>query len=75
MLGRQPIQAKLIVNAPGDEYEREADRVAEAVMRAPVTPREAIPGAKGSPMVMIKPGVETAGDGSFEVGDNFAQRL
>jgi len=30
-----PIQAKLIVNAPGDEYEREADRVADAVMGAP----------------------------------------
>lgn len=28
-----PIQAKLVVNEPGDEYEREADRVADAVMR------------------------------------------
>lgn len=29
------IQAKLIVNAPGDKYEQEADRVAEQVMRMP----------------------------------------
>jgi hypothetical protein len=29
------IQAKLTINEPGDEYEREADRVAEAVMRSP----------------------------------------
>src|SRR5258708_743801 len=27
------IQAKLAVNLPGDEYEREADRVADQVMR------------------------------------------
>jgi hypothetical protein len=29
------VQPKLTVNAPDDEYEREADQVAEAVMRAP----------------------------------------
>ena len=29
------IQAKLIVNEPGDKYEQEADRVAEQVMRMP----------------------------------------
>ena len=32
MLGA-PVQAKLTVNAPGDAYEQEADRVAEQVMR------------------------------------------
>ena len=32
------LQAKLTVNAPGDQYEREADRVAEEVMRMPVAP-------------------------------------
>ena len=32
--GRGAIQAKLTVNAPGDEYEQEADRVAETVMRS-----------------------------------------
>src|SRR5688572_3425847 len=29
------IQAKLAVNKPGDQYEREAERVADAVMRMP----------------------------------------
>jgi uncharacterized protein DUF4157 len=30
-----PIQTKLAINKPGDEYEKEADRVAEQVMRMP----------------------------------------
>ncbi len=30
-----PIQAKLAVNQPGDQYEQEADRIAEQVMRMP----------------------------------------
>lgn len=35
-----PLQAKLTVNQPGDQYEQEADRVAEQVMRMPdKTPR------------------------------------
>jgi len=29
------IQAKLAVGQPGDKYEQEADRVADAVMRMP----------------------------------------
>ncbi len=29
------VQAKLVVNEPGDKYEQEADRVAEQVMRMP----------------------------------------
>jgi hypothetical protein len=35
---RSAIQTKLAVNKPGDEYEQEADRVAEQVMRMPVGP-------------------------------------
>jgi len=31
-----PLQAKLTVSEPGDQYEQEADRVAERVMRMPV---------------------------------------
>lgn len=31
------LQAKLTVNEPGDQYEQEADRVAEQVMRMPLT--------------------------------------
>lgn len=30
-----PVQAKLTINKPGDEYEQEADRVADQVMRMP----------------------------------------
>src|SRR5207244_3955184 len=30
-----PTQTKLAINKPGDEYEQEADRVAEQVMRMP----------------------------------------
>lgn len=33
-----PVQAKLVVNPPGDIYEQEADRVAEAVLRMPAVP-------------------------------------
>ena len=34
------LQAKLTVNEPGDQYEQEADRVADWVMRMPdMTPR------------------------------------
>jgi len=32
-----PLQAKLIISAPGDQYEQEADRVAEQIMRMPDT--------------------------------------
>jgi hypothetical protein len=40
MLGRTPVQTRLIVSAPSDKYEREADRVAERATRPPPTPRE-----------------------------------
>jgi hypothetical protein len=50
-LGRVPlhppaagaIQTKLSINKPGDEYEREADRVADQVMRMPDPPPMAAP--------------------------------
>ncbi|NYT08886.1 MAG: hypothetical protein GKC09_02935, partial [Methanosarcinales archaeon] len=35
MLRSGAVQAKLVVNEPGDEYEREADRVADQVMSMP----------------------------------------
>ena len=41
---RQPLQTKLRINEPGDEYEQEADRVAEQVMSMP----EARRGRKGN---------------------------
>src|SRR5438105_6519448 len=37
LLRTHVIQAKLTVNQPGDEYEQEADRIADAVTRAPGT--------------------------------------
>lgn len=42
------IQAKLIVNEPGDKFEQEADRVAETVMRMPDSAVEAT-GVSGKP--------------------------
>jgi hypothetical protein len=42
---QQLIQPHLTVNEPGDPYEQEADRVAEAVMRMPATP--SLPAFKG----------------------------
>src|SRR5579863_628236 len=35
LLARGVVQAKLTVNQPGDAFEREADRVADAVVRMP----------------------------------------
>ena len=35
LLRTRAIQAKLMVNQPGDKYEQEADRVADQVMRMP----------------------------------------
>ena len=69
MLGRMPVQAKLIVNAPGDQYELEADRMAEAVMREPPVT------AHSTVVTMAKPAVEPGGDGSFAASQAFAQRL
>jgi ribosomal protein L12E/L44/L45/RPP1/RPP2 len=42
-VGRLLLQRKLVVNQPGDVYEREADRVADAVMRAPPAVSRAMP--------------------------------
>ncbi|UCF90304.1 MAG: hypothetical protein JSW39_18675 [Desulfobacterales bacterium] len=41
---RDPIQTKLKIGEPGDKYEREADRMADAVMRMP------------DPAIQLKPG-------------------
>src|SRR5215218_8130712 len=41
---RAPVQPRLVVNAPGDEYEREADLIAGQVMRmVDPSPKQAIP--------------------------------
>lgn len=51
LLAVRPIQAKLAVSQPGDEYEREADRVAEQVMSMP-KPRTISAAELGQPMHM-----------------------
>jgi Domain of unknown function (DUF4157) len=69
-----PIQAKLAINKPGDEYEQEADRISEQVMRMPdPQPRaSACDGACGTrqtrqtvqePVPLQKNGVESDGVG------------
>jgi hypothetical protein len=75
LLGSIGVQAKLIVNAPGDRYEREADRVAEQVLRMPAEPREATPAAQDPPAVMTKPAPGPGAAGSFAAGEDFAHQL
>jgi len=41
---REPVQPKLNIGEPGDKYEREADRMADEVMRIP------------DPALQLKPG-------------------
>lgn len=51
LMKSEALQAKLTISAPGDRYEREADRVAEQVMRMPepaVQLEASCPFAKGS---------------------------
>jgi hypothetical protein len=51
------IQPKLAISQPGDEYEREADRVAEQVMRMPTrAPKDerSVPDARSGPTIQRK---------------------
>ena len=50
------IQTKLAINQPGDEYEQEADRVSEQVMRMPEPPTpQAGPDGAGCPECRAQP--------------------
>ncbi len=69
------IQAKLTVNAPGDPYEQEADRVAEQVMRMPTVQREALDEEGDAPQIMTKPLTAAASDSAFETNPEFEQQL
>jgi hypothetical protein len=53
-----PVQAKLVVNEPGDEYEEEADRVADQVMRMPEpqVQRQVEPEEEEEPIQAKRPG-------------------
>ena len=52
LLHARLLQAKLTVNQPGDRFEQEADRVADAVLRMP----EPAPGAHARPALPAHPG-------------------
>ena len=72
------IQAKLTVNAPGDEYEREADRMAEQVMRMPAVPRAVLDEEEhenAKPEVMTGPQPSPEAGGAFAVRKAFERPL
>src|SRR5271166_702056 len=75
------VQAKLTVNAPGDKYEQEADRLAEEVMQKPAGQRaesenEDEEEDEGeTPAVMTKRHPSPAAGGAFEAGEAFEQQL
>ncbi len=74
--GQRPVmQAKLTVNAPGDEYEQEADRMAEQVMRMPAVQREELEGEDETHEIMSKREPAHAAGGAFEAGEEFEQQL
>ena len=59
-LGNQAIQAKMRVNQPGDEYEREADRVADAVTSGRSAPDVSSAGQGDSPLQRAPEAAEQA---------------
>jgi hypothetical protein len=68
------IQAKLMVNAPGDKYEQEADRVAEQVMRFSSVPKETS-GKNNSPEIMKMPRVRSTSESGMAVEEIFERGL
>jgi hypothetical protein len=72
---RSLIQTKLTVNAPGDKYEREADRVADEVMRKPAIRRAVSEDEDETPEVMAMTQASSAAGGAFEAGEAFEQQL
>ncbi len=71
---RPVIQAKLTVNVPGDQYKREADRVAGQVMRMPTVQEEALD-EEDAPEIMAKPLTARASDSASEANPEFEQQL
>lgn len=77
LLDARIVQAKLHVSQPGDTYEREADRVAEQVMRMPAAScGGSCPTCQGpkSPMVQRRAAHDEPGGGAT-IADNFARDL
>ncbi|MEY6434112.1 hypothetical protein ABC977_17040, partial [Thioalkalicoccus limnaeus] len=62
--GDEAVQTKLAVGPVGDRFEREADRIADAAVRAAPPPASAPPpvisglGAQRTPAAPVKPGPE-----------------
>ncbi len=71
---RSLVQAKLTVHAAGDQYEQEADRMAEAVTGMPAAQREELSRAE-KPAVMRMPQPSPAAGGAFEASGAFEQQL
>jgi hypothetical protein len=72
-----PVQTKLTIGAPGDKYEREADRVADQVMRMPETStcpecpeKEEIQTKPMTGRVMRKPETSTCPECPEKEGEN-----
>lgn len=74
-LPRPLIQAKLAVTAPDDQYEREADRVAEQVVRRSSVPRPGWGDEGEAPQVVSRRTPASAANGVFEVDEEFEQQL
>ena len=65
LLGKT-LQRKLAINEPGDEYEREADRVAEQVMRMPEpVKRKGVTEPTVAPLVQRRVGGESAAESAM----------
>ena len=73
MLGRASAHSSLMVSAPGDRYESEAERVADTVIRAPGTAQEA-PKMDKEPEPATRRAPTRSG-GSLAAGGTFAHRL
>jgi hypothetical protein len=72
---RPVIQAKLMVNAPGDKYEQEADRVAEQVVGMPrVRQTFSVEYTNNSSITPLQT-FQHIGDGPFEFGDAFERQM
>jgi hypothetical protein len=70
----RPIQARLTVGPVGDKYEQEADRVAKQVVSTP-TPVQRQDELTDEDDLQMKPLVQRAGAGGFEVDSDFESRL
>jgi hypothetical protein len=68
------IQAKLMINKPGDEFEVEADRVAEQVVRMPAGQRQ-IQRKAEKPEILTKPASAPVAGGAVEADETFARQL